>query len=89
MSRRRVADLIDHDCVRSAAALRELTISPAILISQRLVHLYRVKSVGIATTTELISSRIAIISSGALIAAATTRIRRWAGRPPARAASAL
>ena len=39
---RRVADLVDHDCVRSAAALRELTVSPAILIWQRLVHLYRV-----------------------------------------------
>jgi hypothetical protein len=29
------------DCVRLATALRELTISPDILISQRLVHLYR------------------------------------------------
>ena len=42
VSRRRVADLVDRDYVRSAAALRELTISPAILIWQRLVHLYRV-----------------------------------------------
>jgi hypothetical protein len=39
---RRVADLVDHDCVRSATALRELTVSPAILIWQRLVHLFRV-----------------------------------------------
>ena len=31
---RRVADLVDHDRVRSATALRELTVSPAILIWQ-------------------------------------------------------
>ena len=39
---RRVADLVDPYYVKSATALRELTISPAILIWQRLVHLYRV-----------------------------------------------
>ena len=39
---RPVADLVDRDSVRSAGALLYLTISPVILIWQRLVHLYRV-----------------------------------------------
>jgi hypothetical protein len=39
---RHVADLVDRDSVRSAGALPYLTISPVILIWQRLVHLYRV-----------------------------------------------
>jgi hypothetical protein len=52
-----VADLVDRP---------KLKISPAILIRQRLIHLYRVQSAGAATTTEPQLEKIAIISSGGL-----------------------
>jgi hypothetical protein len=52
-----VADLVDRP---------KLKISPAILIGQRLIHLYRVQSAGAATTPEPQLEKIAIISSGGL-----------------------
>jgi hypothetical protein len=62
-----VRELIDRDGVRSTAALPKLTIFPAILIWQRLVHLYRVWSAGAAKATELSAPEIVIVSSGAVV----------------------